>query len=1477
MSTMRSRSTKGDAGGEAVRPRTRRGSARGLMLCAGLYLSAFSPIIGLPGPVNAQPVPALLQNQPQVQPPAAAPAENAQSPVVQSPVFVNESPAAEEGLARLRDLTRINGTDQAASLAVRLLSEEGDALVASPEGDGSLYIPLRRVVHELLRADAKLLERFVAVRSGPAESLLQNGEAAEVERSAFLTSAGLEASLRLAEEDLQSARFATCLRRLEALRDHPRQTEQTKTTARQIAAALTSYVPKGTPMGVRAAALAGDAAQVASPRVPLLPEGESPLSPALLRAADPARSSAATSGVASLVARPLWSAEFAPDEPLIPRTLPRGVSRVESLPRHARDLRVLPVKAGRVILVQRDFELSALDADTLQTLWKLDAGTSRPFGGPMRGQSVPDAEDISMPAVAGNLVIAALSGDLASDSNEQRLVACDVNTGQVRWVLSPDQIAPSIGNTTLRGPILIEGDTAIIALRKHSGERRLTALYLAGIHTATGKTRWTALVGSTGMLPWPPIVQVVDGAIVEEGVVYRSDRLGVVGAYEAGTGRALWVRRMPTDIVSSRQSGRAGAWQQHAPVKIGPWLFVLSPDRASVVKLDTTTGSQIAAVSEEAVLSPSYLLAAGEYLACVGEQQIVFVKAAEFGPQAQPVASGTVPPPGIRGRVVSVGPRLVVPVENGVGVISPEDPSKFIVAATLDHPGNALPTEDGLVVVDDARAHVYRDWDRAEASLLKRAGEDPSDASASIALIELAARTNRLDRAVAAGLSAIEALSKNAEKAPAQRERLASVLISVIDQDQATPQARAETRRAVSEMLDQLAQVASNPTQIATHKLLLSRQFERTGEPGRALNIAQGVLDALPSADVLFSTPRASAQADEEASRRLEQLIIPAGRPAYAAHDQKVEQKLTELSVGKVTDPQAFEDLARRYPVARLAPRAWLKASELHEAAGDARAAARAAEMGLQQAQRTGDAPMTDVGELGGRLVMNLRTRGLLSAAADALTRHRARFTDRAPLTVQGRPVDVASLERELSSLLSAERRPPRLGSPSLTRSQGLTGWKLMDALRSESVISPPTFFAMQRDDGSVGLFGSTNTADGPLVKELWVSPLRVDRAQLFRQTRSSAVFFWPGDGRSETGPVLFRVDAKDQAAGLTWTSKVFSSFFPQGTAPRLGGQPFRTPLDGFRSLSEMLLTGDDRSIAMIERGGRCAVLDAETGERLWSGSLGLTRLTDAALLSGLLVVAGDPVPAANQPAADNRPALLIIDARTGQVLRQVACPDGPVRWIRLTQRGDLIVGLESQIVSINTETGATEWSTANQPCGKSVDAWIVNDQLVVLDERRDLWLVSLSSGRAGQSPLEVRGRVEPTSRVQVSGTDNAIAVRSSNGLLLYDRTGKLIGVDGLNPADGLCPPLPILGGFVSVSYTSTPLRENTGSAFNVMILDNTSAMLRSSTPARIGLFPGSVAAIDNLLAITSDHSTIIFEAPPNADAPAPNNPAPNR
>ena len=117
------------------------------------------PALVLGPSVHAQPLPALLkkeQAQPQA-PAAVAPGDNPAGAVIQSPVFVNESPAAEEGLARLRDLIRINGTDQAASLAVRLLSEEGDALVVSPGGDGSLYVPLRQVVHELLRADAKLL------------------------------------------------------------------------------------------------------------------------------------------------------------------------------------------------------------------------------------------------------------------------------------------------------------------------------------------------------------------------------------------------------------------------------------------------------------------------------------------------------------------------------------------------------------------------------------------------------------------------------------------------------------------------------------------------------------------------------------------------------------------------------------------------------------------------------------------------------------------------------------------------------------------------------------------------------------------------------------------------------------------------------------------------------------------------------------------------------------------------------------------------------------------------------------------------------------------------------------------------------------------------------------------------------------------------------------------------------------------------
>ncbi|MCP6768950.1 hypothetical protein NL529_29310, partial [Klebsiella pneumoniae] len=79
--------------------------------------------------------------------------------------------------------------------------------------------------------------------------------------------------------------------------------------------------------------------------------------------------------------------------------------------------------------------------------------------------------------------------------------------------------------------------TVIVAARKYQPERRLVSLTLAGLDQQTGELRWARPVGSAGSLPFVVQTLGADGMTVSDGVIYRSDRLGVIGAVEAATGR----------------------------------------------------------------------------------------------------------------------------------------------------------------------------------------------------------------------------------------------------------------------------------------------------------------------------------------------------------------------------------------------------------------------------------------------------------------------------------------------------------------------------------------------------------------------------------------------------------------------------------------------------------------------------------------------------------------------------------------------------------------------------------------------------------------------------------------------------------------------------------------------------------------------------------------------------------------------------
>ncbi|MBL8991297.1 MAG: hypothetical protein JNJ48_06930 [Phycisphaerae bacterium] len=950
--------------------------------------------------------------------------------------------------------------------------------------------------------------------------------------------------------------------------------------------------------------------------------------------------------------------------------------------------------------------------------------------------------------------------------------------------------------------------------------------------------------------------------------MYRTDRLGLVAAYEAQSGRPRWVRRFGSEPTDS--TAVSNAWQMSLPVVRGPWLYTVAPDRSGVARIERDSGRLDGVIPSDRLAGPAYLVAAGPLLACVSDTRIATVPFDAPEPWAQRTVrlSPVIAPPGLRGRVAAAGQRLLAPVTTGVLVIDTANPTELAGTIELDTSGNPMACDDQLIVADDARLHSYLSWEKADAILTQRVGQSPDDPSPAVTLAELSHRAGKAPRLLFAIDAAVAAFGRaaDADRAEVQRRRLFDAVAAMVEGLLAPapaaptggPDGHAQVAldpAVATELIDRLAVLARRPEESAAQLLLAGRAAADAGRAAQAAAAFQRVLADARLASSSWNAGRGLVRAADEATRRLELVVAGAGRSAYGAFDAEADAAVAQLS--PAASAEAMETIAHRYPLAQSTPALWTRIAASYREGGRLRAEARALELGLQRAEGMPDAPPAVVGELAGRLVMNLKQRGLLVAAGTVLQRFGTRFPG-ATLTVEGRPADLTRLRGDVGAELLAQRRWPRAGAPEAGAAQLVTHWTLMEPEIRPTTPLAPQFVVMQAEDGRVGLWGVD--APGAPLAPLWTSEPPKDPVALVKVDRTSAYFYWA----TAAGGVITRVDAASRT--VVFRSEPFNGYFPPGgpATPPNPSDRMRTPLDGVRSTGELLATSDERTLALVERTGRAVILDSDTGAVLWAGVLPLTRIVDCDLIASVLVVAGERERRGPGGAVtDVAPALAAVDARSGRELRQIESPGGPVRWLRLTDAGDLVAGVQTAVASFDLETGALNWKIGQGSASTSIDAWAVGDRLLVLGEDRTLWQVSVASGAVGPSSLDTRGRFDTSSHVYGAATpDGGIAFRSPQGVVVFDARGELRGTDAIAATDNLVPPAPTASGFVTVSMAGTAVRDADGqSLFTVYTLGPT-GVLQTSTTVQLGAVPGRVALLDGRLLISAGRHTAVYTTP---------------
>ncbi len=1391
---------------------------------------------------------------------------------------LNDSILAREGLASVREFVGANNLAQAARVVQGVLDSDAERVIESPD-DAGVFVPVRDRVHAELLASAPLLARYREAEGPRAQQLLDAGELALVERTRLLTRAGLTAAVRLAQQELEAARFHSARFFLEELRDHPdrKVDREACDSCAALARLLARVLPEPEAIALDkefaqdAAALglhpaepkAGTPGPLVPTRTPLDPSPSLDLSrlPALALRSVPLDASAGE--LDELVAGP------------------QGRQR-------RADPVAFPALAGNLLLVNDGTRVSAIESDTFAPLWTIEPGdpaaTPRPGddGGLVFMGYSRTVDDIAA-ACAGGLpgagVVVATTGIARNGrrGGDSRIHAIDAATGAPIWSVDPALLDKSLEMSSVRGPLVVDGDTVVASLRRQGPMGRETGVLLVGLDLYTGKLRWQRLMGVLGQLPWGVVQRRADAMLLDRGIVYRADEIGVVGAYVASTGRPLWVRRMPTnrtlDFRFNRQPEPLPPYTLHRPVLAGGSLFVLEPGEGNILRLDASTGALRGTRGASALGGPRYLLHAGEYLVGIGASRVAFVKLAELDEgtvHLSPTlsdAAGLAPTAGspIVGRAVVAGERVLVPLPGKIAGIDPANPEQ-VSLASLEGSGTLLAAPGYLLAADEKMLRGFIAYDEASSLLEGRIARDPRATGAMLAFVELALRAGKPEHAAPYAERALDALdlaqASGDVARPGDRRRLFDLLLGALKPGVSRGDARVQDRLAAA-----LERAAESPEERATQLVRVGALREERGEPGKAAEAFQAILadDKLGRARLLPALGvDPGLEASREACDRLTALVTRQGVAVYAPFADEAARAAAALPPG--AGPDRLVELARRYPLANITPDLWARAARRLGEARKLPEASAAWGRGLHAAEILVRAGATEqiagVGRLGRELCLSLQAGGNASSAYRLLVRLAAQY----PLALESGdvPMDVSALRAELRGAVAGGQGLARAGSridPTLAP-QALPGWRLGDVLIPPGPGSPTDCAFLHSPATSTVALVVVSPEEGRLA-QAWTRRYDAFAPTALKVGLERTYLFWPG---SRGGGV----EAIDNASGRTlWKSDEFAALFAD-ELKRPGDDRFPVPLAGEVRAGDLIVSIDDRTLVLVERGGRAAAFDAEDGRRLWALSTSLTRVYDIAGSGDLAVLAGVRDEGGGDP-QELPPHLISLDRRSGAPGPAIALAGSQsvqgahehVRWLRSDGKGRVLAAFAAGLAAFEPATGRTLWDGRRGKILDAVAGLVGDGQVLALDSDRRVWLLSTADGRGPEAPLEteIDGQSKVEFPLHLARVDGRMVLAGSRGVLIYDHDGKLVGADALPPESLLLTPA-VADGLVAaiVQGPSTDHTEDASDRVELVLLDTSSARVLARERLVLNDEPLDVGFVDGKLLLTVGSTTFALD-----------------
>ncbi|MFO0830707.1 MAG: PQQ-binding-like beta-propeller repeat protein [Phycisphaerales bacterium] len=1341
------------------------------------------------------------------QPPAPPPPQPAAPKPAPTPrAFLDEAVSAPDAMVRAKELADAGNFTEAVRVLQEALENEGRQVMRSPS-EPELYLSVRHSVHALLLHNPVLLEKYRAEQDPIARSALDQGDVEHVRFTRFLTAAGLEAAARTAQEQLEAARFEAARMTLAETLQHPDCRAEKATDLARTADLLRAYLPRPDTEAL-AAALANKAGVAPpAPVKPVTPPAAErtrgtgpfdsfPMPPWDQLSAQPLQSVALATQPED---RRQWAQESNPDAPW-----------------------VFPTLADETLFVADDQSIAAYDAATLAQMWRTTPSKVLPLPAPTRGEYAAFAnqrvlEDISSPAVARGTVVAItglpVSGDRQGDGRIHALRASD---GALLWSVSPRYTEDALDSGVLRGQPVIDADTVVVGVRKPGTLRRVISLYLVGIDLTSGQVRWNRLVGSVGAQVWGRSQARADASTLSQGVVYRGDDMGVLGAFSAATGETLWVRQagntQPMDPnLGVMMPEEAPAFAVQKPVVIGASVFFVEPGDNSVIEVDTATGALKARRKAAEVGSPDYLVQVGDRLALIARSGLCFLPAARFATAApEPAATDKFDRPvQFTGRAVAMGDSLCVPTASGVVLIDSLHPDQS-QAHALPRTGNiVVPLGAGAeniahaVVADNAGVHTFLSWEKAKATLEARVARDPANPIPVLTYLQLALRQGKADLAPSLADRALALIQKAPDSA--QNDRARSDLFDLLhasitaSRTALTPQPSTTITAPPTEfplpalkdaallttLADRLQQAAQTPRQraLALFDRAFLRSFvQRHDSAVEDLQevLADPALALLPGADL--DVPGANdsgATAGSLATAAIADILLTAGPAPYRAFDDEAAGVLAAQS--PTASAAELADTARRYALAAVAPSMWSRAAD---------AASREKKTGLTRECLARGAESVIISRRIGRdprpQDASALAAGLLAGATNTADQEPtlmllSRLAAAAPDTTANGPQGTTPLADALTPLRQAiALRAGRaaIGPAIGERVQALEQWRPAVSLQAGRPGEATSLVPMvTRNADRVAVF-APSLSDGRLAP-LWQRDCDVTPT-FVRVSTDATILFYP----RTTDPTL---EAVSNADGSTlWKTPAIAPLFGEAAARNAERVArINTPLDGLVRSDDLLFAGTPDTLVLARRDAFVLALNLKDGRPAWHAALPMDRVFDLDCAQGLVCAVGgkpnDTIREALEPAA------AALDLSTGQLTWRAPTESlgEHARWIRVLPDGGALLGSSDKVLRLSAR-GAVSWSNATRPMRNTGCAWLCGTSAFILDDAYDLRLINLATGEGPEHAMDDMGRLHLP--FEVRATREHLAVSSEEGVIVLDNAGEITGIDAIETPGAMAP-----------------------------------------------------------------------------------------